>query len=66
MAIAWYFSMSLVKQYDLTIKYFEVTIMDKCVHNKALQKAAESLQITPEQKSFFKGLKIKTGTNSNI
>ena len=58
MAIAWYFSMALVKQYDKTIEYFKVKKLPIWVHNKALQKAIESRQIEPAEKEEFKKLKI--------
>ena len=46
MAVAWYLSFALIKQYDTAIKLFENNeIKDKWVHNKSLQKAIESLRI---------------------
>lgn len=59
MAVAWYFSMALAKQYKVTIPYFETPVLDKWTHNKALQKAVESRQISDETKKYLKRLKIK-------
>ena len=60
MAIAWYFSMALVKQYEKTIPLFENRVIEnKWVHNKSLQKARESRRIRPEIKEYLNSLKIK-------
>ena len=59
MAIAWYFSIALVKQYDLTIKIIEQKCLDKFVHNKSIQKAIESYRIDKKTKDYLKTLKIK-------
>ena len=58
MAVAWYFSFALVKQYDKTIQIFEnKTLKNKWVHNKSLQKARESLRISKDVKEYLKELK---------
>ena len=59
MMIAWYFATALSKQYDEAIKIFTNKKLPVWEHNKAIQKATESLRITPEQKYFLKKLKIK-------
>lgn len=59
MAIAWYFSIALVKQYDIAIAYFTTPHLDIWIHNKSLQKAMESRRIDTETKLFLKKLKIK-------
>lgn len=59
MMIAWYFATALSKQYDEAIKIFTNKKLPVWEHNKAIQKANESLRITPEQKYFLKKLKIK-------
>lgn len=59
MAVAWYFSIALVKQYDATIGYFTKPVLDKWIHNKAIQKATESLRITDDMKQYLRTLKIK-------
>jgi 3-methyladenine DNA glycosylase AlkD len=58
MAIAWYFSFALIKQYDKTISIFENKLLDKWVHNKSIQKAIESYRISDEKKKYLKSLKI--------
>lgn len=58
MAIAWYFSIALVKQYDTTIPYFTTPVLAPWVHNKAIQKAVESLRTAPATKDYLKTLKI--------
>ena len=57
MMIAWFYATALAKQWDSTIAYIENGILDKWVHNKAIQKARESYRITAEQKEYLKSLK---------
>lgn len=57
MAQAWFFSMALAKQYDATIPYLTLHKLDAWVHNKAIQKAIESYQISTEIKAYLKTLK---------
>ena len=59
MAIAWYYSFALIKQYTATIPLFEERRLDKWVHNKSLQKAIESYRIDKETKDYLRSLKIK-------
>ena len=59
MAIAWYFSIALVKQYDDTISYFTEPQLDVWTHNKAIQKAIESRRIDKDTKQYLRSLKIK-------
>lgn len=59
MAIAWFYSFALIKQYDDTIKYFEDKKLDKWIHNKSLQKAIESYRISSDVKEYLRSLKIK-------
>ena len=59
-AVAWYFATALAKQPKDVLPYFENNrIKSKWIHNKAIQKATESFRISPEQKIYIKGLKIK-------
>lgn len=58
MAIAWFYSFALIKQYDCTIKYIEGKKLDKWVHNKTIQKAIESYRISNEKKEYLKKFKI--------
>lgn len=59
MAIAWFYSFALIKQYDSTIKYFKDKELEKWIHNKAIQKAIESYRISDERKEYLRSLKIK-------
>ena len=59
MAVAWYFSMALVKQYEKTIGYFTTPALDIWIHNKAIQKAIESYQIDAKTKAYLRTLKRK-------
>ena len=58
MAIAWFYSFALIKQYDTTIKYFENKELDPWINNKSIQKAIESYRISNEKKEYLKSLKI--------
>ena len=59
MAISWFYSFALIKQYDATIKLFESKKLDKWIHNKSIQKAIESYRINEEQKDYLRSLKIR-------
>lgn len=59
MMAAWYFATALAKQYDQVLPYIEEQRLEPWTHNKTIQKAVESYRITPEQKAFLKGKKIK-------
>ena len=59
MMIAWYFATALAKQYEVILPFIENRRLDTWTHNKAIQKALESYRITPKQKEYLKGLKIK-------
>ena len=59
MAVAWYFSIALVKQYDITIPYIEKQVLEPWTHNKSIQKAIESRRISTEIKQYLRGLKVK-------
>lgn len=56
---AWYYATALAKQYDDTIVYIENGELDKCTHNKSIQKAIESNRISVSQKEYLRTLKIK-------
>lgn len=58
MMIAWYFATALAKQWDSSIKYIEDKCLDPWVHNKTIQKAAESYRIKDNQKVYLKSLKM--------
>ena len=55
---AWYFATALAKQYDSVLPFIENKELEKWVHNKAIQKSAESFRITGGQKEYLKTLKI--------
>ncbi len=59
MAIAWYFSIALVKQYEKTIPYIQKQRLEKWTHNKAIQKAIESRRVPEERKEYLRTLKVK-------
>lgn len=59
MAVAWYFSIALVMQYDAALPYITERRLDTWVHNKAIQKACESRQISAEAKRYLRTFKIK-------
>ena len=59
MMIAWYISTALAKQYDTAVKYHEERRLDRETHNKTIQKAIESLRISPSRKDCLRSLKIK-------
>lgn len=57
MMIAWYFATALTRQYDAALPYMEERRLDTWTHNKAIQKAIESLQISAECKAYLRTLK---------
>lgn len=59
MAVAWYFSMALVKQYDATLPYIQNRVLEPWTYNKSIQKAIESRRIPQETKAYLRGLKIR-------
>lgn len=58
MAVAWYFSIALVKQYDSTIPYIQNQLLEPWTHNKSIQKAIESRRISPERKAYLRSYKV--------
>ncbi len=59
MAIAWFYSFALVKQYDKVIDIFREKKLTKWIHNKAIQKGIESYRISDDRKEYLRSLKIK-------
>ena len=59
MAIAWYYSFALIKQYDNTIGLFEAQSLKPWIQNKSIQKAIESYRISPEKKAYLRTLKVR-------
>lgn len=58
MAISWFWSFALIKQYASAIKYFEDKKLNKWIHNKSIQKACESYRIDDLKKEHLRNLKI--------
>lgn len=58
MMAAWYFATALAKQYDDTLPYIECERLDAWTHNKAIQKAVESLRVSDDRKTYLRTLKI--------
>lgn len=58
MMIAWYFATALAKQYDAVLPFLEERRLSPWTHNKAIQKAAESLRVSPDKKAYLKTLRI--------
>ena len=59
MMIAWYFATALTKHFDATLPYIVEYRLPKWVHNKAIQKANESLRISNQNKEILKKCRIK-------
>lgn len=57
MAVAWYFATALSKQYDTAFAIIAENRLDVWTHNKAIQKAIESLRISDDKKQILRGLK---------
>lgn len=57
MMAAWYFATALAKQWDSAFPLIKQNRLSDWVHNKTIQKAIESLRITPEQKEILRSLK---------
>ncbi|HQM00747.1 MAG TPA: DNA alkylation repair protein [Ruminococcus flavefaciens] len=57
MMTAWYFATALAKQYSHAVKYIEDGVLSEWVHNKTIQKAAESFRVSGEHKEYLKTLK---------
>jgi len=58
MMIAWYFATALSKQYDDALQVLKDHKLSPWVHNKAIQKAAESRRISSERKDFLRTLRV--------
>lgn len=61
MAQAWLFSFALIKQYDTALPYLTSRVLPLWVHNKAIQKAEESLRVPSDIKTYLKTLKLHQG-----
>ncbi len=59
MAVAWLVSFMLIKEYQRTLPLLKDRRLSTWVHNKSIQKAKESHQISKEIKDYLSTLKIK-------
>ncbi len=59
MAVAWFYSVALVKRWDAAIPILENRSLDRLVHNKSIAKAVESFRISKERKEYLRTLRIK-------
>lgn len=55
---AWYFATALAKQYESTLPILQSRRLNAWTHNKTIQKAKESLRISPLQKRELARLKV--------
>ncbi len=55
---AWFVATALAKQYDAAIPFLEQKKLDPWTHNKAIQKARESLRVSDERKAYMQSLKV--------
>ena len=58
MMTAWLFAEALVKQWDSALPFIQDKKLAPWTHNKAIQKACESLRISPEKKEYLRSLKV--------
>lgn len=54
MAVAWYYSFALIKQWEATLPLIENNVLEVWIHNKSIQKACESRRITAERKALLR------------
>lgn len=59
MMSAWYFATALAKRWDEALPYITENRLPLWVHNKSIQKAVESLRITPEKKELLRTFRRK-------
>ena len=59
MAVAWAYSICIIKYYNKSIISLEKIKSDKFTYNKALQKAIESYRISAEEKQYLRNMKIR-------
>jgi 3-methyladenine DNA glycosylase AlkD len=66
MAQAWFFSIALVKQYESALPYLLNHRLSLWVHNKAIQKARESLRCSSEYKQALARLRVPNPTKAGL
>lgn len=59
MMVAWFFASALCDRYDETISYLTERRLAPWTHNKTIQKAIESFQVSDEKKAFLRTLRVK-------
>ena len=59
LAVAWAVSATAANEPALGLAWLRQDTLDTATHNKAVQKACESLRLTPAQKAAFRALKRK-------
>ena len=59
MMAAWYFATALAKRYEEVLPYLSEYRLDVRTHNKTIQKALESVRVTPEHKEVLRSLRVK-------
>lgn len=57
MAIAWFISISYIKEKEITLDYLKKSKIDKFTFNKSIQKIIESYRVSDEEKDIIKKLK---------
>ena len=56
-AVAWFYSVAFIKQFEETLTYFLNNDIDIWIRNKAIQKSKESKRLTNKQKEIINSLK---------
>jgi 3-methyladenine DNA glycosylase AlkD len=57
MMVAWYFATALAKQWEGALPYLQHRQLSRQTHNRAIQKAVESLRLSGEEKAYLKTLR---------
>ena len=58
MAIAWFYSVALVKNYDIAVKIIESKTLPTFIQNKSISKAVDSFRISDKNKEYLKTLRV--------
>lgn len=59
MAAAWFYATALTYQYESAVLFLQEKRLEPWIHNKTIQKAAESRQIPADRKAYLRTLKIR-------
>lgn len=60
---AWYFAEGLCRRYEDFLPFIENRRLEARTHNKAIQKAVESLRMPSERKAYLRSLKIRKNSS---